>query len=199
MLDASFCHFTGFGSILSHSNFWWKILLANNVDTDQMPHYGVSNLGLHCVKSLWLFYGFPVKNGSRGKNLLFPLRVDLINGALPGGRQTKTNAISHGNMAEKYPMEIWQKNMEMYPLTLTVLLSKQPKFHRIFAVLSAIGLSFTNNTSMSFHHFYKEKILWLPVASIDEQAHPMGSTLTGDSASKGANSSFKNCSYWEGR
>ena len=29
--------------------FLWKILLANNVDTDQMPHYVASDLGLHCL------------------------------------------------------------------------------------------------------------------------------------------------------
>ena len=29
--------------------FWWKILLANNVDPDQMPHFVASNLGLHCL------------------------------------------------------------------------------------------------------------------------------------------------------
>ena len=30
-------------------NFLWKILLANNLDPDQMPHYVVSDLGLHCL------------------------------------------------------------------------------------------------------------------------------------------------------
>ena len=29
--------------------FGWKNLLANNVDPDQMPHYVVSDLGLHCL------------------------------------------------------------------------------------------------------------------------------------------------------
>ena len=29
--------------------FWWKILFANNVDPDQMPHYVASDLGLHCL------------------------------------------------------------------------------------------------------------------------------------------------------
>ena len=48
MLDKSICHFRGVGSILSPSFFFcWKILLANNVDPDQMPHYVSSALGLH--------------------------------------------------------------------------------------------------------------------------------------------------------
>ena len=48
MLDESVCHFKGVKSILSHLfNFLWKILSANNVDPDQMPHYVVSDLGLH--------------------------------------------------------------------------------------------------------------------------------------------------------
>ena len=38
--------------------FWWKIQLANNVDPDQMPHYVASDLGLHCLPTL---YGFPGK------------------------------------------------------------------------------------------------------------------------------------------
>ena len=29
--------------------FCWKILLANNEDPDQMPHYVASDLGLHCL------------------------------------------------------------------------------------------------------------------------------------------------------
>ena len=33
-------------------NFGWKILLANNVDPDQMPHYVASDLGLHCLTLL---------------------------------------------------------------------------------------------------------------------------------------------------
>ena len=36
-----FCHF--------YSIFDGKILLANNVDPDQMPHYVASDLGLHCL------------------------------------------------------------------------------------------------------------------------------------------------------
>ena len=45
--------------------FLWKILLANNVDPDQMPHYVASDLGLHCL-SKTPFYGFPCKNGIIG-------------------------------------------------------------------------------------------------------------------------------------
>ena len=29
--------------------FWWKILVATNLDPDQMPHYVASELGLHCL------------------------------------------------------------------------------------------------------------------------------------------------------
>ena len=29
--------------------FLWKILLANSVDSDQMPHYVASDLGLQCL------------------------------------------------------------------------------------------------------------------------------------------------------
>ena len=48
MLDSSMCHFRGARSILSLLvYFQWKILLANNVDPDQMPHYVASDLGLH--------------------------------------------------------------------------------------------------------------------------------------------------------
>ena len=50
MLDESICHFKGVKFILSLlSYFLWKILLANNVDPDQMPHYVAYDLGLHCL------------------------------------------------------------------------------------------------------------------------------------------------------
>ena len=50
MLDESLCLFRGIMSILSLLfYFWWKILLANNVDPDQTPHYVASDLGLHCL------------------------------------------------------------------------------------------------------------------------------------------------------
>ena len=63
MLDKSICHFSGVGSILLLLFFLWKILLANNVDPDQMPHnvaantadpdqmphYVASDLGLQCL------------------------------------------------------------------------------------------------------------------------------------------------------
>ena len=35
--------------------------VANNVDTDQMPHYVASDQDLHCLPMT--FYGFPGKNG----------------------------------------------------------------------------------------------------------------------------------------
>ena len=50
MLDKSICHFKGVQSILLLLFiFLWKILLANNVDPDQMPHHVASDLGLHCL------------------------------------------------------------------------------------------------------------------------------------------------------
>ena len=50
MLDESICYFRGVVSILSPLFYFrWKILLANNVDPDQMPHYVASDLGLHCL------------------------------------------------------------------------------------------------------------------------------------------------------
>ena len=60
----SICHFRGVRSILLILFcFCWKILSANNVDPDQMPHYVVFDLGLHCLHMT--FYGFPGKNGLR--------------------------------------------------------------------------------------------------------------------------------------
>ena len=62
MLDESTCHFRGVKSILSFLFYFrWKILLANNVDPDQMPHYVTSDLGLHCLPMIFL--QFPDKNG----------------------------------------------------------------------------------------------------------------------------------------
>ena len=50
MLDEIMCHFRGVGSILSLKfYFLWKILLENNVDPDQAPHYVASNLDLQCL------------------------------------------------------------------------------------------------------------------------------------------------------
>ena len=34
--------------------FWKKILLVNNVDPDQMPHYVASDQGLHCLRMILL-------------------------------------------------------------------------------------------------------------------------------------------------
>ena len=46
-----YLHLGHLGSILSLLfYFCWKILLANNVGPDQMPHYVVSDLGLHCLR-----------------------------------------------------------------------------------------------------------------------------------------------------
>ena len=62
MLDEFIFHFRAVRSILSLLFFFcWKILLANNVDPDQMPHYVASDLGLHCLPMS--FYGFPGKYG----------------------------------------------------------------------------------------------------------------------------------------
>ena len=50
MLDESICHFRSVMSNLSlFFNFYWKILFANNLDPDQMPHDVASDLGLHCL------------------------------------------------------------------------------------------------------------------------------------------------------
>ena len=50
MFDESICHVTAVGSILSLLFYFsWKILLANNVDSDQAPHYVVFDLGLHSL------------------------------------------------------------------------------------------------------------------------------------------------------
>ena len=51
MLEESTCHFRDVGSILLLLVFsvWLKILLANNVGPDQMPHDVASDLGLHCL------------------------------------------------------------------------------------------------------------------------------------------------------
>ena len=46
-----FCHFRVIRSVFY---FWWKILLANTVDPDQMPHYVASDLGLHCLPMILL-------------------------------------------------------------------------------------------------------------------------------------------------
>ena len=58
MLDKFICHFRGIGSILTLLlYFLWKILLANNVNPDQMPHYLAFDLSLHCLP-MTLFMGF---------------------------------------------------------------------------------------------------------------------------------------------
>ena len=50
MLNESIYHFKGVRSIMSLLFcFWWKILLANNEDPDQMPQYVASVMGLHCL------------------------------------------------------------------------------------------------------------------------------------------------------
>ena len=41
--------------------FLWKILLVNNGDPDQTPHYVASDLGLHCLPMVIL--RVPGKNG----------------------------------------------------------------------------------------------------------------------------------------
>ena len=55
MLDDSICHFRLVESILSLLFYFRrKVLLANNVDPDQMPHYVASDLGLHCLRMTFL-------------------------------------------------------------------------------------------------------------------------------------------------
>ena len=61
-LDESILQFRDVGSSLSLLfYFWWKILLANNVDPDQTPHHVASDLSLHCLPAT--LYGSPGKNG----------------------------------------------------------------------------------------------------------------------------------------
>ena len=63
MLDKSICHFRGGRSTLLHLFYFSsKILLANSVDSDQMPHYVASDLGLHCLP-MTLLRGFQVRMG----------------------------------------------------------------------------------------------------------------------------------------
>ena len=57
MLDESTCHLRGVGSVLSLLFvilFLIEILLANNVDPDQTPHYVASVQGLHCLPMTFL-------------------------------------------------------------------------------------------------------------------------------------------------
>ena len=64
-LDNPICYFRGVGSILSLLfYFCWKVLLANNVDPNQMPHDVASYLGLYCLP----FYEFPAVNGVMDKS-----------------------------------------------------------------------------------------------------------------------------------
>ena len=70
--------------------FCFKILLANTVDPDQMPHYVASDLGLHCLNLT--LYEFPGKNGlifafyrvSKTVYMVyFPVHVRHLVGTLP--------------------------------------------------------------------------------------------------------------------
>ena len=65
-----FCHF--------YSIFDGKILLANNVDSDQMPHNVASDLGLHCLSlTLLVIYMFPGKHRLK-TNILINLELAII-------------------------------------------------------------------------------------------------------------------------
>ena len=60
---------SGIGSILLLLfYFGWKILIANNVDPDQMPHFVASDLGLHCLPMTLSW--FTSKNGLNWKNMI---------------------------------------------------------------------------------------------------------------------------------
>ena len=48
MLDESICHFRCLFCYF-YSSFGGKIMLANTVDPDQMPHYVGSDQGLYCL------------------------------------------------------------------------------------------------------------------------------------------------------
>ena len=59
MLDEPICHFTGNRSILSLLFYFrWKILVANNVEPDQMPHDVASDQGLHCLPMTQVRMGY---------------------------------------------------------------------------------------------------------------------------------------------
>ena len=45
--------------------FRWKILLANCVDPDQMPHYVASDLGLNCLPMTLLWVSRPTVSWAR--------------------------------------------------------------------------------------------------------------------------------------
>ena len=66
MLDESICHLRSVALIL----ILMEILLTNNVDPDQTPHYVASDLYLHCLPMT--LFGVP------GKNRLFYTCNNLI-------------------------------------------------------------------------------------------------------------------------
>ena len=51
--------------------FKWKILLANNIDPGQIPHYVASDLGLHCLPMTLL-------GVSRSESIKLPILWSLI-------------------------------------------------------------------------------------------------------------------------
>ena len=78
MLDKYICQ--GVQSILLLLfYFWWEILLANSVDS--IRHHIMWHLTWVCTVCLWLYYGFPGRNGL-GKQIwsqkkLFPLKQEF--------------------------------------------------------------------------------------------------------------------------
>ena len=61
-MDKTICHFRGVRSILSLLFYFRsKIMSANSVDPDQMPHYLASDLGLQCLPMT--FMGFQIGMG----------------------------------------------------------------------------------------------------------------------------------------
>ena len=55
--------------------FGWEILLANNVDPDQVPHDVASDLSLHCLPMT--FYEFPGNNGLNTEKLEKRIKIKI--------------------------------------------------------------------------------------------------------------------------
>ena len=92
MLDKFICHLRGVRSILSllfYSLMDPKILLANTVNTDQMPQYVASDLGLHCLLSKKQIISFKRRPNFR--------RAILVGSLWTKGGKKHTGVPSHLN------------------------------------------------------------------------------------------------------
>ena len=115
--------------------FQWKILLANNVDPDQMPHYVASDLGLHCLSLTLSQVSRQEWVKASTLECLLSTRIlekvlqhtslKLYNTHMKINYKLRTTNCLHTNVKINY--------------NFTLLLRK-PKLHAIFAFMSAIGL-----------------------------------------------------------